>query len=216
MPDMKRTTEDEVDLLELFEILWNGKLLILIVTILATIIGFAYVHFRKPIYSPNYKISVPYVYTLESIGSSNATKLGFIIDPNWIVMNTKFEKIDQKPKDPVAYLSALNNVNNILTGELLAEAQAELEFMKTAMNEMAQLSSSEAIMSNFLDARRLIFKIERGVKVMRFGEITISEITPQPSKDNLKIALAFVLGLFASTAYVLIKNAFQQRRRFFE
>ena len=98
----------------------------------------------------------------------------------------------------MAYLSALNNVNDILTGEVLAEAQAELAFMKTAMNEMVQLSSSATFMSHFLKVRRLIFHIESGVKVMRLGDVSINEIEPQPSKENLKIALAFVLGLFVA------------------
>ena len=211
-----RTTDDEIDLIELFEILWKGKLFILTVTILATIVGFAYAQFTKPVYVPKYKIAVPYDYTITSIGSSNATKLGFIIDPNWVVTGAQFEQSAQKPEARMSYLSALNNVNEILTGEVLAEAQAELAFMKTAMNEMVQLSSSETFMSNFLKVRRLIFKIESGVKVMRLGDVSINEIKPQPSKDNLKIALVFVLGLFASMAFVLIKNAFQQRRRFSE
>ena len=216
MAEMMRTTDDEIDLIELFEILWKGKLFILTVTILATIVGFAYAQFTKPVYVPKYKIAVPYDYTITSIGSSNATKLGFIIDPNWVVTDAQFEQTDQNPEAPMAYLSALNNVNDILTGEVLAEAQAELAFMKTAMNEMVQLSSSETFMSNFLKVRRLIFKIESGVKVMRLGDVSINEIKPQPSRDNLKIALAFVLGLFASMAFVLIRNAFQQRRRYSE
>ena len=214
MSEMKRTTDDEIDLIELFEILWKGKSFILTVTILATIVGFAYAQFTKPVHVPNYKITVPYVYTVTSIGSSNATKLGFIIDPNWVVTDAQFEQTDQKPEAPMAYLSSLNNVNDILTGEVLAEAHAELAFMQTVMKEMFQLSSSETFMSHFLNVRRLIFNIENGTKVIRFGDVSIDEITPKPSKDNLKIALAFVLGLFASMAFVLIKNAFQQRRRF--
>ena len=42
MAEMKRATDEEINLIELFEILWNGKLLILTVTILSTIVGFAY------------------------------------------------------------------------------------------------------------------------------------------------------------------------------
>jgi len=213
MSEMKRTTDDEIDLIELFEILWKSKLLILTLTILTTIVGFAYAQFTKPVYVPNYKITVPYVYTVTSIGSSNATKLGFIIDPNWVVTDAQFEQTDQKPEAPMAYLSALNNVNDILTGEVLAEAHSELAFMQTAMKEMVQLSSSETFMSHFLNVRRLIFNIENGTTVIRFGDVSINEIKPPSSKDNLKIALAFVLGLFASMAWVLFKNALAQRRK---
>jgi capsular polysaccharide biosynthesis protein len=212
MSEIKRATEDEIDLIELFEILWNSKLFILTATIFATIVGFAYAQFSKSIYVPNYKITVPYVYTLQSIGSSNEAKMNFIIDPTWAMTDTQFEQSDHKPNDPEFYASALNKVNDVLTGEVLAEAQGELAFMKTAMTEMVQLASSETFISNFLEVRRLIFKIESGGKVMRLGEVTISEIRPPSSKYNLKIALAFLLGLFASIAIVLIRNALLQRK----
>ena len=67
MSELKHKADDEIDLIELIEILWNGKLFILIVTSLATIIGFAYVQFIKPTCVQNYKISVPHAYTLTSI-----------------------------------------------------------------------------------------------------------------------------------------------------
>ena len=212
MSEIKRATEDEIDLIELFEILWKSKVFILIITSIATIVCFAYAQFSKLIYVPNYKITVPYVYTLQSIGSSNEAKMNFIIDTTWAMTGTQFEQIAHKPTDLEFYSSALNKVNDVLTGEVLAEAHWELEFMKAAMTEIVQLASYETFMSNFLNVRRLIFNIENGTKVMRFGDVSIKEIKPPSSKDNLKIALAFVLGLFASMAFVLIQNALQQRR----
>ena len=211
MSEMKRTTDDEIDLIELFEILWNGKLFILTVTILATIVGFAYAQFTKPVYVPNYKIAVPYVNVI-SYGSPNETKLGFILDPSWTLEGSQFTKTELNPVAAKTYLSQLENVNNALTAEVLSEVELELRFLKKSVEEMVQLASSETFMSNYLNVRRLAFNIENDAKVMRFGDVSINEIKPQPSKDNLKIALAFVLGLFASMAFVLIKNALQQRR----
>lgn len=138
--------------------------------------------------------------------------MNFIIDTTWAMTDTQFEQSVHKPKDPVNYTTALNKLNDILTSEVLVEAQAELAFMKTAMKEMVQLASSETFMSNFLNVRRLVFNIANGTKVMRFGEVSINEIKLQPSKDNLKIALAFVLRLLGSIAIVLIRNALLQRK----
>ena len=81
---------------------------------------------------------------------------------------------------------------------------------------MVQLTFSERMMFDILGIERLIFKLENGAKAIRLGDLSIVESTPPSSKDNLKIALAFVLGLFVSMAFVLIKNAFQQRRRYSE
>ena len=211
MSEIKRTSDDEIDLIELFEIIWNGKLFILTATILATIVGLAYALFSKPVYVPKYKISVPYVNVI-SYGSSNETKLGFILDSSWTLEGSQFTKTEMNPVDAKTYLSQLENANNALTVEVLSEVELELRFLKKSVEEMVQLASSETFISNFLNVRRLSFNIENGAKVMRFGDVSINEIKPQPSKDNLKIALAFVLGLFASMAFVLIKNALQQRR----
>ena len=215
MSEIKRTTDDEIDLIELFEILWNGKLFILTVTILTTIVGFAYAQFTKPVYVPKYMVSVPYVNVI-SYGSSNETKLGFILDPSWTLEGSQFTKTELNPVAAKTYLSQLENVNNALTAEVLSEVELELRFLKKSVEEMVQLASSETFMSNYLNVRRLAFNIENDAKVMRFGDVSINEIKPQPSKDNLKIALAFVLGLFASMAFVLIRNALQQRRRYSE
>ena len=212
MAEMKRTTDDEIDLIELFEILWNGKLFILTVTIFATIVGVAYAQFSKPVYVPKYKIAVPYVNVI-SYGSSNETKLGFILDSSWTLEGSQFTKTETNPVAAKTYLSQLENVNNALTAEVLSEAELELRFLKKSVEEMVQLTFSERMMFDILGIERLIFKLENGTKAIRLGDVSIAESMPPLSKDELKIALAFVLGLFVSMAFVLIKNAFQQRRR---
>ena len=45
MSELKRKADDEIAVVELFEIFWNGKLFILIVTSLAAIISFSYAQF---------------------------------------------------------------------------------------------------------------------------------------------------------------------------
>ena len=44
--------------------------------------------------------------------------------------DAQFEQTDQKQREPVAYVSAVNKVNDILTSEVLSEAQAKLGYMK--------------------------------------------------------------------------------------
>ena len=212
MSEMKRTTDDEIDLIELFEILWNGKLFILTVTILSTIVGFAYAQFTKPVYVPKYKIAVPYVNVI-SYGSSNETKLGFILDSSWTLEGSQFTKTEINPVDAKTYLSQLENVNNELTAEVLSEAELELRFLKKSVEEMVQLNFSERMMFEILGMERLIFKLENGVKAIRLGDLSIAESMLPSSKDNLKIVLAFVLGLFASMAWVLMRHALLQRRK---
>ena len=209
---MKRTTDDEIDLIELFEILWNGKLFILTVTILATIVGFAYAKFTRPVYVPEYTIAVPYV-NIISYGSSNETKLGFILDSSWTLEGSQFTKTEINPVDAKTYLSQLENVNNALTAEVLSEAELELRFLKKSVEEMVQLTFSERMMFDILEIERLIFKLENGVRAIRLGDLSIAESKRPSSKDNLKIALAFVLGLFVSMAWVLLRHALVQRQK---
>ena len=211
MSQIKRITDDEIDLIELFEILWNGKLFILTVTIFATIFGFAYAQFTKPVYVPTYTIAVPYVNVI-SYGSSNETKLGFILDSSWTLEEAQFTKTEITPVDAKTYLSQLENVNKALTAEVLSEAELELRFLKKSVEEMVQLTSSERMMFDILAIERLIFKLENGVKAIRLGDVSIAESMPPSSKDNLKIALAFVMGMFASMAWILMRHALRQRR----
>ena len=110
------------------------------------------------------------------------------------------------------YLSQLENVNNELTAEVLSEVELELRFLKKSVEEMVQLTFSERMMFDILAIERLLFKLENGVKPIRLGDLSIAESMQPSNKDNLKIALAFVLGLFASMAFVLIRNALLQRK----
>ena len=53
-------------------------------------------------------------------------------------------------------------------------------------------------MTDSFNLRRLISNIENGTMFMRFDDVSMEQIKPQPNKDNMKIAIAFVSGLFAS------------------
>lgn len=72
--------------------------------------------------------------------------------------------------------------------------------MKNAMSERVQLSLPDTCLKDFLNVRRLTFNTENGTKVMRVGDVSIDQVKSPLSKNNLKTALAFVLGLFASMA----------------
>jgi len=212
MSELKRKAGDKIDLIEPFEILWNGKLFTLTINSLATIIGFAYAQFTKPVYVPKYKISVPYVNVL-SYDSSNETKLGFILGSSWTLEGAQFTKTEINPVDAKTYLSQLEKVNKALTAEVLSEAELELRFLKKSVEEMVQLTFSERMMFDILEIERLIFKLENGVRAIRLGDLSIAESMRASSKDNLKIALAFVLGLFVSMAWVLLRHALIQRQK---
>jgi hypothetical protein len=115
--------------------------------------------------------------------------------------------------DARTYLSQLENVNNALTAEVLSEAELELRFLKKSFEEMVQLTFFERMMFDILEIERLIFKLENGVRAIHLGDLSIAESMRPSSKDNLKIALAFVLGLFVSMAWVLLRHALAQRQK---
>ena len=68
-------------------------------------------------------------------------------------------------------------------------------------------------MTDSFNLRRLISNIENGTKFMRFDDVSMEQIKPQPNKDNLKIAIVFVLGLFAGNAWILIRHELAQRQK---
>ena len=62
---MTQVEDDEIDLFELFQTLWDGKRLISAFVVLATLIGFGY----SQVAQPKYDVSVPYTSSIYSVSA---------------------------------------------------------------------------------------------------------------------------------------------------
>ena len=73
MSDVRPTYDDEIDLFELFEALWDGKWLISTFVVLATLLGFGYLQ----VVQPNYRVSVSYTPNVYSVSAQQICGVGF-------------------------------------------------------------------------------------------------------------------------------------------
>ena len=129
MSELKRKADDEIALVELFEIFWNGN----------------YSYWLWPVSQPlsvspmRNSLSQPTYRTTKLLSTSliHSHLHDQTTPPTWTMKDAQLKQTEQK--EPVAFVSELNKLNDIFTSEVLWEAQAELAFMKTAMNEMLQL-----------------------------------------------------------------------------
>lgn len=70
--------KDEIDLLELVRILWKQKGLILLVTLISTMVGFAYISFTKPVYEVRAYISSPNTADIDALNYGQSFPEGLL------------------------------------------------------------------------------------------------------------------------------------------
>lgn len=205
--------DDEIDLFELFETLWDGKWLISAFVVLAAVIGFGYTQ----VASPSYQVSVPYTYNIYSVsaqqicggnigcieGESNKHLMA-LIGSGWsagLSLNT------EAPAAPEHYLAELEQHNQDLTKSILAEAKAELELIQTELSDA--LLGTERVATNMLNAKRVVQAVESGEVAVSFGNPSIVKSSP---RVKLIVVLSVVLGGMIGMMFVLLRSALQKRK----
>ena len=215
MSVVRDTYDDEIDLFELFEILWGGKWLIIGVSLLMGLIGFGYTQINA---ETQYETSVPYVVGVYPVASQQACgenvgcmenevtkKLTVLLDSDWEVGGMLRRTTPQRP-DVASYQADLKRANERITQEAYADATTELAWIENELND--DLLATEIVATNVLNAKRVIAFIDGGGAVITFGDISVEE----KKSETLKVGLLFVvlggiLGIFS----VFIHNAIRLR-----
>ena len=209
---------NEIDLFELLETLWDCKILITCFVSFALAIGFGYTLTAQK----KYKVSVTYTTNLYSIGSQQncfanstcldieaARKILRYIDKNWNVssVNQSVSLTSSTPLSSSEYIEAFQIANDKITENILTEAKAELHLIETELNDA--LLGTERVATNILNAKRVITAIGRGESAVDFGEPSINRIAP---KSNLIIVLSALLGGITGLVFVISRKAIHYRR----
>ena len=218
MSEFRPTHDNEIDMFEFFETLWDGKWLISAFAVLAALMGFGYTQVAQP----KYDVSVPYelnVYSVRAqqicnssfscIKSEDTKRLLSVLDGSW--------KLDRKepmlflstssPLDVSEYKSRLERANAAHTNEIYIEATSELNIIQTELPDT--LLSSEIIASNMLNAKRIILSLDNGVSAVSFGSISVVK-----SSLKIKIILVFsaVLGGIFGVFFIQFHKAVKKRK----
>jgi LPS O-antigen subunit length determinant protein (WzzB/FepE family) len=203
---------DEINLFELFETLWDGKWIIISTVICALSLGFVYTQ----ILPTKYNISVPYTFNLYSINAqlvcgdnvrcieSEQTKIiSTLMGKNWVKTNRE-SNLYMTTQDPLSvrdYEVFFQQQMKKVTNSFLKEAQTELSLIETEQN--SSLLKTEYYARNLFSAKRLINAIENGKLAVHFGS---PKITNLEVKSSLIFAMSILLGAMAGGLLVLARS----------
>jgi LPS O-antigen subunit length determinant protein (WzzB/FepE family) len=218
MSQMNQVQDDEIDLFEFFETLWDGKWLISAFVAFATLIGFGY----SQVAQPKYDVSVPYTSSIYSVSAqqicvdnigcmeSEAIKRFLSLLGNSWSKGNRSSTLSFSTSDPLEqnqYDVQIQQANTALTNEVYLEATTELALIQTELTDA--LLSTERVATNMFNAKRIVQSIDSGQSVISFGSISVVKSSP---KVPFILALSVVLGGMVGVIYVLISNAVRKRK----
>ena len=227
MSDVRPTYDDEIDLFEFFETLWDGKWLISAFVALAILIGFGY----SQVAQPRYDVSAPLRVNVYSAVGHQICELNSQIQNDWTAsdcladgtlsyflerlgsgwsLNAKSGAITYAtsiPSSVNAYEDALSNALMSTNEALKGEAISELASIESLSND--NVLATERVATTMLNEKRVVLSIDSGQNAISFGSISIVKSSPKP---RLIIALSAVLGGFLGCALVLIGGEISRRR----
>jgi LPS O-antigen subunit length determinant protein (WzzB/FepE family) len=218
MSKMNQVQDDEIDLFELFQTLWDGKWLISAFVVLATLIGFGY----SQVAQPKYDVSVPYTSSIYSVSAqqicdgnidcieTEAIKRFLSLLGNSWSKRKKSSTLSFSTSAPLEqnqYDVQIQQANKALTNEVYLEAKTELSLIQTELT--GALLGTEIVATNMLNAKRIIQSIDSGQSVISFGSASVVKSSP---KVPLILALSVVLGGIVGVFFILVRNAITKRK----
>jgi capsular polysaccharide biosynthesis protein len=218
MSEVRPPYDDEIDLFELFETLWDGKWLISAFVVLATLIGFGY----SQVAQPNYKVSVPYRVNISSVFSQQMCNskdcladgtLNILLESlsgEWEV-SAKYKTITLMTLSPFSlnkYETIFSDALSRVTESIRNEAASELASIESISN--ANMLATERVATNMLNAKRIIQSIDNGQSAMTLGFVSVSKTSP---KVPLILALSVVFGGMIGVFFILVRNAIRKRKK---
>lgn len=239
MPAYFPQPADEIDLFELLEQLWRGKITILGTMALALAVGTgASVLSIKPPTTPSTEHTVSTTFThviypvlaQQNCGGNIACldahanrDLSRFIGADWHLSDNELRLVTDSPLSAKQYDEHLNSIVDAATGNSLTDARLELAVISDTRAEIIKLNElnpefrgTALLAGNWQNAMRVTAAIESGTPVITFKPVTISPPEPpepQKSKTPIIMAMSLILGCMLGSVIVLFKNALQSRRR---
>lgn len=207
MAEDRSTYDDEIDLLDLLETLWDGKWLISSLVVLAALLGFGY-SYTIP---PKYKVTASY--SENSICEKSACKkLAFnsLINNGWAV-DKKVSLLSLSittPLDVTEYEAQLESVNEVITNKIYTDAKNEYALIKSELPEY--LYNTDFAFGYTLPPKRIIRAIDSGQSALTFAAVSVSKIS---SKVFLILSISVLLGGTIGIVFVLFRNALHNRKK---
>ena len=176
--------EDEIDLRELFKIIWNKKVFILLFTFIVTFFSIVYVYFKNPtrIYQGSILVEIGEIQS-ETFGSS------LFDNPNNIstILNRKFKVHSSVP-------SRTNNLINI------SATSTNKDEIKSKIIEVV------TFVKNRHEEKSKFYKKSNSMMTKEIGDVIIGSEAINKPKKKLIVAVSFVTGFILSIFLVFFMS----------
>ena len=223
MPAYFPQPSDEIDLFELVEQLWRGKLTILSTMVLALAFGAGVCLLKGSPPATDHTVSTTFTHVIYPIVAQQDCQgkmkclndfanqsLSLLIDENWLLSDKQLSLVTDSPLSEEQYDAQLTAVTNAATDEIFIRARSELILINESLNPA--LLGTERVATSLLNATRVMATIESGTPAISFEPVIISPPTQPKSKTPIIIAVSLVLGCIFGSVIVLLRNALQSRR----
>jgi len=204
IPEQNYYQEDEIDLKELFKILWAKKILIISLTFAITLLAGIYAFNKTPIYQATALIEIGSYKFHNTVFINNNNNNKIQIDNAFdlsIKLNTLFPNINSSsPKKTNSFIN------------LKSESTSQ-ELAKNNIKEVVKYITT--LHQKNLNKTKLELQSVKGNLVYNFnnsliiGDINASK-NPIKPKKKLIVAVAFIAGFILSIFLVFIMNTFRK------
>lgn len=197
--------DDEIDLRELWQKLVEGKWMIAITTMLATLVAVVYAQVATPIYEGKVSIEVGELVLNRVANSTTASDIQMISLDNpadlAVILQDKFE--DKMHLNPNEFFKAtfVKGTKNLVEVIALDPDKQQIQIILT---EVASF-----VMQRH-EAKAKLYQDVTVNPTQQIAPIAISEKPIKP-KSNLIIAVAVVLGLILGVFGVLVRETFRKK-----
>lgn len=198
-----QTRDDEIDLFELLQCIWNGKWMIICCTVAGLAFGLVALKFKPAVYEANASLLLNYSsvsnYQLCEAYSDKRSECLISAEEDTLEtpLSETFTSIDDTEKWKVSIEKAISDRSN----EIFNSAKIEKEII---LSLPVAIQSTERTSTNLIQAERIISEVNQGKP---FAEIT--SISVKNKSYALIPVLGVILGFMIGIFYVLIKNAYQ-------
>lgn len=213
---MSKILEDDIDLIELFQTIWDGKWVISGVVALGILLGLGY---AQTIQS-KYIVSVPFVVEVPSlenkrkcganancIEEETAKKFVSLLGDNWSLQGSTMILKTKNLSGLAEYENKLERANSLLAKEIQEDAANKLALIKNEFSDT--LLGTETVASNMLDAMYVINSIGTRKGVVRFGTVSIKNTAV---KTHIIMIVSTVLGVMVGVVFVLVSKVTRNRK----
>lgn len=215
-----RYYDDEIDLFEVLETLWAGKLVVFTATLIPLLATFGLSYTS----TPTFEVKAPYSIHVAPIGAYNhelcrteQCQRDMVAGRAQSLSNGEWRSVDQgsalaltteSPRPAAEYQDSLVELNQALRDAILKEAEAEADFIENQIN--SDLQKAEVVASSLFAAKRVMFSLERDNVPLAFGPISINTVNHRSSLSF--IVMSAFLGALAGSVFVLLRKAFRDRQ----